>query len=59
VITEVTQVGGELAANVTVTSPGPSCVVTLAITSPVQVVSIARSDMAVRFQTKQEIRNCS
>ena len=57
-ITEVTQVGGGLAANVTVTSPGSNCVVTQAITSPVQVVSIPRSNMAVNFQVRQEIRNC-
>jgi hypothetical protein len=42
----------------TATSPGPGCVTTQMTTSPIDVVSVPRSDLLVRFESRTVIQKC-
>ena len=42
----------------TVTSPGASCMTTMAITSPAEAVQVARVAGAVRFERREVVRAC-
>jgi hypothetical protein len=39
-------------------SPGPGCMTTQVLTSPVDIVQVPKSDEAVTFVERQETRNC-
>lgn len=54
----VTSDGSKATVQYTVTSPGPSCMTTQALTSPVDVVSVARLDGAVRFERRDVVQPC-
>lgn len=58
-ITDAAESGGEVIVKATITSPGPGCIVTQALTSPVHVASIPRRDGPVKFQLKREVHNCT
>jgi len=42
----------------TVTSPGPTCMNTQALTSPVDVVSVPRVDGQIRFDARRVVQPC-
>jgi hypothetical protein len=50
--------GAEVLVKVVSTSPGPCCGRTLAVTQPVDVVVVPRSDAPVRFEERAETRDC-
>lgn len=49
---------GSLTVRVVETSPGSHCVTTQAITTPTDVVRVARSGLPVRFTTATGVLNC-
>jgi hypothetical protein len=57
-VDSVTTDGSRATVHYTVTSPGPSCMTTQALTSPVDVVSVARIDGAVRFDRRDVVQQC-
>ena len=50
--------GSEVLVEVLATSPGMGCVVTLALTQPVQAVVVSRSEAPVRFQESSTVHDC-
>ena len=50
--------GGELRVLVRKVSPGRNCVVTAALTEPVDAVRVPRSAMPVRWVEKEEVHDC-
>ncbi len=57
-INKIIEKGNAIEASVTETSPGRGCMVTLAFTSPFQVVKAQRSDKEVVFKTEKVITQC-
>lgn len=57
-ITSAAESGSEVVAKATVTSPGRNYIVTQALPSPVHAVTGARREAPIRFQVRQEVRNC-
>jgi len=51
--------GGELVVEVTSTSPGRDCVVTLATTQPVDMVKVRLRAGAARFREQSLVKDCS
>jgi hypothetical protein len=51
--------GNGIAVTVRTTSPGSQCVVTGALTQPVDIARVARRDGSVRFIEREEVRDCS
>ena len=41
------------------TSPGENCIVTFALTSPLHIVEVEKSDKPIRFTFEQEITRCN
>ncbi len=54
----VTREGTGAVVHYTVTSPGPGCMTTQMITSPVDAVSIPRVDGTVRFEKSDIVEKC-
>lgn len=54
----ITHEGNGAVARYTVTSPGPGCMTTQMITSPIDAVSVPRVDGAVRFEKSEVINRC-
>ena len=50
--------GSGLVVRYTATSPGVGCVTTQMTTSPVDVVSVTRSELSVRFERRDVIQKC-
>ncbi|HKC59641.1 MAG TPA: protease complex subunit PrcB family protein [Myxococcales bacterium] len=50
--------GSEVIVGVLATSPGHGCVVTAALTKPVDAVVVSRSDAPVRFQESAALHDC-
>ncbi len=50
--------GGRLFVTVRQVSPGPGCMTTQALTSPVDAVQVPKGDEAVTFIERQETQNC-
>jgi len=48
----------ELVATVTATSPGRSCMTTQALTAPVDIVRVPRSELPVRFVEQRSVNEC-
>jgi hypothetical protein len=57
-IERVTEGEAELVAHVVRISPGPDCGVAAALTQPVDVVAVPASAKAVRWEMRDELRNC-
>ncbi len=54
----ITREEGGAVVRYTVTRPGPGCMTTQAITSPVDVVSVSRVEGAVRFERQEVVDSC-
>ncbi|MGI8766103.1 MAG: protease complex subunit PrcB family protein, partial [Gemmatimonadaceae bacterium] len=54
----LTREGTGAVVHYTVTSPGPGCMTTQMITSPIDVVSVPRVDGAIRFQKSEVTERC-
>jgi hypothetical protein len=59
VISNLIRQGQEFVVQVRETQPGAGCGVTQAVTSPVDVARIMRTDDAIKFAIATDIRNCS
>jgi hypothetical protein len=57
-IEEVHREGKHIVVTVRQVSPGPGCMTTQVLTSPVDIVQVPKSDEAVTFVERQEIQNC-
>lgn len=57
-IEEVRRDGKHLVVTVRQVSPGPECMTTQVLTSPVDIVQVPKSDEAVTFVEQKEIQNC-
>ncbi len=57
-ITRITETKGTIKVFFEETSPGPSCVVTQALTSPYHIARIRKSVKAVEFAAKQIVNEC-
>ena len=57
-ITDGTQSSSGITVNVTIRSPGASCIVTQALTSPVDIATTPRSEGNVAFNVKRAEQNC-
>ena len=55
---EIVATGDGATVRYTVTSPGASCMTTMAITSPAVAVQVARVAGAVRFERREVVRAC-
>jgi hypothetical protein len=58
-ITGMLRQGGQYVVQVREEAPGPGCAVTLARTSPVDVVLVARHDNPIKFAIASETRDCA
>jgi hypothetical protein len=58
VVSGLIRQGGEFVVQVRETVPGPGCGVTLALTSPVDIARIARSDDPIKFAVATTTRSC-
>ena len=58
VISTLIRQGRDFVVQVRETQPGPGCGVTQAVTSPVDVARIMRTDDAIKFAIANETRNC-
>lgn len=54
----VTRAPSGTVARYVVTSPGPSCMTTQMVTSPVEAVSVARVDGDIRFEGRRVVNDC-
>lgn len=57
-VTEVASEGYGLRATVRSTAPGKGCAVSLALTQPVEFVSVPASGAAIRFEEEQDVTPC-
>lgn len=57
-VDEARAYAGHVTVHVVETSPGRGCVVTMAITAPVDVVKIPRTPLEVRFRTSKTVHEC-
>jgi hypothetical protein len=57
-VDEIVATGDGATVRYTVTSPGASCMTTMAITSPAVAVPVARAAGAVRFERREVVREC-
>ena len=58
VVSGLIRQGGEFVVQVRESVPGPGCGVTLALTSPVDIARIARSDDPIKFAVATTTRSC-
>ena len=59
VIAGMIRQGQEYIVQIRETQPGPTCVVTLAVTSPVDVARVARHDDPIKFAISTDTRTCA
>ncbi|MES2525045.1 MAG: protease complex subunit PrcB family protein [Gemmatimonadota bacterium] len=57
-VDSVTSDGTRTTVHYTATAPGTSCMTTQMITSPVDIVSVARREGAVRFERRSVVQPC-
>jgi protease stability complex PrcB-like protein len=58
-VDRVTESGNGLTVSVRSVSPGSSCIVTLALTQPVDIVRVTRRDGMVSFTETTAVQNCN
>lgn len=57
-VTEAAALSDHVAVRVVETSPGGACVLTQAVTAPVDVVTLPRTPLPVRFRNEKAVHEC-
>jgi len=58
-ITKITETDSALMVSVKEISPGPNCIVTMALTQPYHIVKILKTEKQVEFLITEEVTECS